>query len=101
MPSPKSGDLVIRGSTEVGFVVLDALNYKLLGGPLREFQDALSMATVLCQNLGAIWHEPLDNRGRALSDAYILKSSSDGHRPAGSATPPTPAQRSKRDSDAS
>jgi hypothetical protein len=67
MFAPKRGDVLLRGSTESGFVVLDATNRKSLSAPL-----ALREVIALARQHGAktIWQQHLDERGRPIGEPF-------------------------------
>jgi hypothetical protein len=63
MSLPKLGDVILRGSAETGFMVVDAVTRKSLAGPAP-----LEQAIQLAKDSGAIaiWQENTDERGRAM-----------------------------------
>ena len=69
MFAPTTGDLLLRGSSENGFAVLDAVTDEMLTTTLP-LLDALAFA----RNHGAhrIWQQHLDSRGRGTSQPLVL-----------------------------
>jgi len=63
--SPAAGDVVLRGSIDGFFTVLDAIQLTRIAGPLS-LVDALAFA----RRRGArrIFQQPVDERGRNLAD---------------------------------
>lgn len=59
----KRGDVVLRGSLETGFVVIDAITREFLTSPVSVVE-----AWQFAQKRGAdqIWQQQLDDRGRPL-----------------------------------
>ena len=64
------GDVVLRGSVEAGYTLVDLLT----GEPLSEAFSELEVAVAVAIERGAatIWRENLDNRGRPVGPLAIL-----------------------------
>ena len=70
MVTMQAGDIVIRGITESGFVLLEAESLTPIAGPFEFFQTAVAAARV--RQPHAIWQQSVDNRGRLLGDPFPL-----------------------------
>ena len=70
MPASPEG-IILRGSFDAGYTLVDATTGEPISGVFTELQDAVTAAV----NSGAatIWQEHLDNRGRPLGPPTILK----------------------------
>jgi hypothetical protein len=62
--------VLLRGDTEHGFQLLDAMSHERLAGPNVSLQGALEAARQ--HGASAIWQEPVDNRGRPLGEPFRL-----------------------------
>jgi hypothetical protein len=63
--SPGTGDVVLRGSIDGHFTVLDAIQLTRIAGPLS-LVDALAFARL--RGARHIFQQPVDERGRNLAD---------------------------------
>jgi hypothetical protein len=70
MDTMHTGDLRIRGTTESGFLLLEALTLKPVAGPFEYFSTAVAAARA--RQPRAIWQQSVDNRGRLLGDPLRL-----------------------------
>jgi hypothetical protein len=71
MSNPQLGDLVIRGTTNDGFEVVEAITSKRIAGPFQTLAVALASARTSVDG-GAIWQQSVDHRGRPLGDPLLL-----------------------------
>lgn len=69
--APHTGDVVVRDAASGGYVVLDAITMKALGGPYFSIADATLRAWQLCD--GHVWREAVDRRGRSLGPPFLLE----------------------------
>lgn len=69
--APHTGDVVVRDAASGGYVVLDAITMKALGGPYFSIADATLKAWQLCD--GHVWREAVDRRGRSLGPPFLLE----------------------------
>ena len=60
--SPRQGDIVLRGSTELGYQLLDAISFEPLAG-VMSLDDAIDVA--LSMTSGAVWRQQVDTAGQA------------------------------------
>jgi len=69
--SPKLGDVLLRGTPDTGFVLVDAVTLQHVAGPLPSLPAAVEAA----QRHGApaIWQQAVDNRGRPLGELFRLR----------------------------
>ena len=70
MVTMQAGDIVIRGITESGFVLLDAESLMPIAGPFEYF--ATAVAAACARRPHAIWQQSVDHRGRQLGDPFPL-----------------------------
>ncbi|HUE89509.1 MAG TPA: hypothetical protein VMO26_25820 [Vicinamibacterales bacterium] len=63
---PRSGDVLLRGDSESGFAVLDAVTHDLIQGGMSTLLEAVDVARA--RGAGSIWQQSVDNRGRPLGD---------------------------------
>ena len=64
-PSPQPGDVVVRNNADLRFDIVDFEGH-LVDGPFETPTTAFARARIEA-GAGAIWHQPFDLRGRALS----------------------------------
>ena len=69
MFAPKTGDLLLRGSNQDGFVVLDAVTREALSTALP-ILEALAFAKV--HGGSRVWQQQLDFRGRGIGQPSLL-----------------------------
>ena len=72
MRTPEAGDVVLRGSTNHGYQIVDAISHRLLGGPVASVTAALELAAQ--HGATTVWQQSVDNRGRPLGDLQALPS---------------------------
>jgi hypothetical protein len=71
MGSPKPGDILLRGSLDAGYTLVDLTTGKPISeGFFTELRVALNAA--LDSGASSVWQENLDNRGRPLGPPTIL-----------------------------
>ena len=70
MVTMQAGDIVIRGITESGFVLLDAESKTPIAGPFEYFATAVAAARA--RGPHAIWQQSVDHRGRLFGDPFPL-----------------------------
>ena len=67
MSIPQSGDIVIRGTTDEGYEVVEAITDKRIGGHFQTLAVALAFARERMDGgAGTIWQQSVDHRGRLL-----------------------------------
>lgn len=59
--SPRQGDIVLRGSKELGFQLLDAISFAPVAG-VMSLDDAIDVA--LSMTSGAVWQQQVDTAGQ-------------------------------------
>ena len=64
------GDLVIRGTTENGYEVVEAITSRHVAGPFERFTTAVAAARA--RRPHAIWQQSVDHQGRLLGDPFQL-----------------------------
>ena len=70
MASPTPGDIIVRGSLEVGYTLVDLTTGERIS---EVFSDlGVAVETALESGAVAIWSQNLDNRGRPLGPPTIL-----------------------------
>lgn len=60
----QAGDVLIRGTTESGFLLLEADTFKQVAGPFEYFTTAIAAARA--RRPRGIWQQSVDHRGRLL-----------------------------------
>jgi hypothetical protein len=68
--APHIGDVVVRDAA-AGYIVIDAVTLKTLGGPYRSVAAATLKARQLCH--GHVWRQSIDRRGRVLGSPFLLE----------------------------
>ena len=74
MDKMQAGDLLIRGTGESGFLLLEAVTLKPLAGPFEYLGTAVAAARA--RRPRVIWQQSVDNRGRLLGDPLRLPTPS-------------------------
>jgi hypothetical protein len=69
--APQPGDVVLRGDPKSGVEIVDAVTRQRIAGRFRTLEAAV--ATARFYGAAAIWQQTVDNRGRALGEAYRLE----------------------------
>ena len=69
--APTTGDVVVRDVAAGGYLIVDAVTRRAVGGPYFSIADAVVKARRLCG--GHIWRESLDARGRSLGPPFLLE----------------------------
>ncbi len=67
---PQAGDIVVRGSFQAGFEVLEALTLHPVVEGVRSISEAIHLARE--RGAAALWHLNTDDRGRALGPPLRL-----------------------------
>jgi hypothetical protein len=67
--SPKQGDILLRGSRELGFELLDGITEQTLAGAM-DFDDAVEVA--LSMTPGDLWQQDVDAGGAPLGPPSLL-----------------------------
>ena len=71
MPTPQSGDILIRRANgNDAFELHDVVTLERLAGPFEDF--AAAVAAARAKKPRAIWQQTLDDRGRPLGDPFRL-----------------------------
>ena len=65
MRNPEPGDVLLRGSAEHGYFLVDPCTHELVAGPVGSVVAALALAAL---HTATVWQQSVDNRGRALGD---------------------------------
>ena len=70
MQGPTAGDVILRGSMEDGFELIDAMSERSLVRRLGSIAEAVEVA----RERGApqIWQQIVDKRGRPMGDPFRL-----------------------------
>jgi hypothetical protein len=68
--APRGGDIVIRGTSESGFQLVDAVTGKYIAGPFQYFPVAIAAARA--RRPDTIWQQSVDHRGRLLGEPLPL-----------------------------
>ena len=68
--SPRAGDIMLRGSFDGGFELLDAETMRHVSDGRHSISDAITFARQ--QGADAIWQLNADDRGRALGEPLRL-----------------------------
>ena len=71
MSAPQLGDIVIRGTTNDGFELVEAVTSTRIVGTFQTFAVALASARTRVDG-GAIWQQSVDHRGRLLGGPLRL-----------------------------
>jgi hypothetical protein len=67
---PAAGDIVIRGTTQDRFELVQAVTGRYIAGPFEYFPVAVAAARA--RGPHAIWQQSVDHRGRLLGDPFRL-----------------------------
>jgi hypothetical protein len=71
---PQADDVLLRGSDETGFELVNPLTLNRVHGPFLTMVAAVEAA----RGLGAkVWQQSFDNRGRPLGDPFPLLATKD------------------------
>jgi hypothetical protein len=68
--SPRAGDILLRGSFESGFELLDAATFQHVNGGRHSISEAIVFARQ--RGAEAIWQLNTDDRGRTVGEPFRL-----------------------------